>query len=297
MRCALAGGPAEVVEIRLDETYSRDAGPICGGVMRIFVCRPDTRMAAAYAAALDARQLGLRGALITSVAHTGADAMWVQDNGTAPDYAVDPEAYADCLRHERSRAVASATGIDYFIEPVVSAPRLLVVGGGHVGQEVVRQAVNLGFVVTVVDDRAEFAAAELFPPGVSAHHGNISKLVAQFPKGRDAFIVLVSKGHRPDAEALEACIREEVAFLGMIGSERKIRLLRRDFLAREIASPEEFDRVVAPIGVDVGAITVPEIGVSIAAQLVAARRKGTPLDGSLRLRPRSERTAGIRGLL
>jgi xanthine dehydrogenase accessory factor len=105
--------------------------------------------------------------------------------------------------------------------------------------------------------------------------------------------VLVSKGHGPDALALEACIHSDWAYLGMIGSERKIRLLRTDFIERELATPDEFDRVVAPIGIAIGAITVEEIGVSIAAQLVAARRLDAGALDSLRIRPRHERAAPL----
>lgn len=294
MRKALETGESRLVEFRLDEAYRREAGPICGGVMRILFARPDAASVSACEHALQARARGNWGILLTNLG-PGAAAEWLPEEEVEKRGLVDPNVLAQCLRDERPACVRAVDGSEVFLEPVVSAPRLLVVGGGHVGQEVVRQAVQLGFAVTVVDDRPEYAAPDLFPAGVDARHGNIQDLVAAFPKGHDAYIVLVSKGHRPDAEALEACIHDRVAYLGMIGSERKIRLMRRDFLERGLATENEFDRVVAPIGVDLGAVTVPEIGVSIAAQLIAARRRGMPLDGALRLRPRSERALAAHG--
>lgn len=290
MKETLRTGTPQLKELRLDDDYQREAGPICGGVMRIHFSCPDAPAVSAYEHALQARARGNWGVLATFLGpEHGAE--WIPEEKLEKPAAVEPSALVQCLREERPRCVPGVNDGEVFLEPVVAAPRLLVVGGGHVGQEVVQQAVNLGFSVTLVDDRPEYAAPELFPTGVDARHGDIHDLVAAFPKGRDAFIVLVSKGHRPDAEALEACIHDSVAYLGMIGSERKIKLLRRDFVDRELATAEEFDRMVAPVGVDIGAVTVPEIGVSIAAQLVAARRKGLPLEGALRLRPRSERQA------
>lgn len=294
MREALASGAAKLVEFRLDETYRREAGPVCGGVMRILFARPDAAAVSAYHHALEARTRGNRGVLATACGEAhGAE--WIPEEDFDKRGVIDPATLDQVLRDERPAMLTAADGSEVFVEPVVSAPRLLVVGGGHVGQEVVRQAVHLGFSVTVIDDRPEYAQPDLFPPGVDARHGDVHDLVAAFPKGADAFIVLVSKGHRPDAEALEACIHEPVGYLGMIGSERKIRLMRKDFVERGLATAEEFDRIVAPIGVDIGAVTVAEIGVSIAAQLIAVRRKGLPLEGALRLRPRSERATTTNG--
>jgi len=112
---------------------------------------------------------------------------------------------------------------------------------------------------------------------VKAVQGDIKQLVQEFPQDDDTYIVLVSKGHRPDAEALEACIHSQVRYLGMIGSRRKIRFLRKHFLQDGLATTEEWDRLHSPIGYEIGAVSVSEIGVSIAAQLVAARRNPASL--------------------
>ncbi|MHC4687696.1 MAG: XdhC family protein, partial [Planctomycetota bacterium] len=90
----------------------------------------------------------------------------------------------------------------------------------------------------------------------------------------DVYVVLVTRGHKLDAETLEACIHAPAAYVGMIGSKRKVALLRENFIESGLAAAEEFDRVFAPIGLDIGAVTVPEIAASITAELIAVRRKG-----------------------
>jgi xanthine dehydrogenase accessory factor len=162
---------------------------------------------------------------------------------------------------------------EVFVEPVLPHPRLVIAGGGHVGQAVALEAFRVGFDVTVIDDRPEFAAAALFPPGVSAVCGPVPAQIAAYGLDDDSYVVLVTRGHRHDAEALERCIHRRLAYLGMIGSRRKVALLREKFLETGLATAEEFDRVRAPIGLEIGAVTVPEIAVSIVAQLIAVRRR------------------------
>lgn len=274
MRDALETGIPRLLEMRLDEAYSRDAGPICGGVMRIFVNPRVADHADAVSCAVEAVQRRERGWLMTRLDGSAVGSVaWLPGNNGVHDIGVDAEVLHDIRAKAAPQTVATATGESFFVEPVSPQPRLLVVGGGHVGQAVVEQAVALGFETTVFDDRPEFAAPDRFPSGVTASHGEVRNLVAAYPKDRDTYIVLVSKGHKMDAEALEACIDAEVAYLGMIGSRRKVRMLKENFLDSGIATPEQWDRIVAPIGYELGAVTVPEIAVSIVAQLIAARRR------------------------
>ena len=284
MRSALEGGRADLFDFRLDDTYSREAGPICGGVMRLFANPLAQRNAAAYEAALAALEARHRGALVSVLAdHDGGagSVEWVQEAALNGQVRWPDAASLRSVIAGEQPALLATDEREVFVEPVVAPPRLLVVGGGHVGQEIVRQAVRLDFEVTVIDDRAEFARPNLFPPGVRAQHGDVRRLVGAFPQDGETFIVLVSKGHRPDAEALEGCIHGNAAYIGMIGSKRKIRFLRKHFIEDGLATEAEFNRIIAPIGFDIGAITVPEIGVSIAAQLIAARRAGRVTAGAM----------------
>lgn len=276
MRDTLHEGRATLIEHRLDEDYSREAGPICGGVMRILANPNADRNLDVYQAALEALARDEEGLLVTVVngdPETIGDATWMAaskiEGFVGP---VSSDELQRALDGEEGLYCDCANGSSVYIEPVISPPRLLIVGGGHVGQAVAAQACLLGFATTVVDDRPEYTRPELFASGVTTLCGDIRAEVERFPKGERTYIVLVSKGHRPDAEALEACIHSELAYLGMIGSDRKVRFLQKHFIESGLATKKDFERLSAPIGMNIGAVTVAEIGVSIGAQLVAARR-------------------------
>lgn len=269
-----------VFDFAMQEEYSREAGPICGGTMRIYASPRTESAESAYESARRAYGNRERGVLLTHL--SGAEmgrVEWVAEPAIREGRVTgDASVLADVLHGECPSVVsmrtASESNEEFFVEPIAPRPRLLIVGGGHVGQAVAVQAHWLEFDVTVVDDRAEFARPELFPAGVTSICGDIGAEVKRFPMERDTYVVLVSKGHRPDAEALEGCIHAEPAFVGMIGSKRKVALLREHFLAEGLATREEWDRIFAPIGLDIGAITVPEIATSIMAQVIAIRRQG-----------------------
>jgi len=268
--CALRERAPRLVAFPMDDVYGREAGPICGGTMRILVLPCASETCESYRRASGAVTSRQRGLLMTTLSDPYVGQCRWAPAEDLPDASQPLLALLRNGTHDTLRD--PSTGADMFVEVVAPVPRMLVVGGGHVGQAVVRRAAQLGFEVTVLDDRAEQADGARFPEGVHAVCGAIGTEVDRFPKERDTYIILVSKGHKPDAEALEKCIHSDVAYLGMIGSRRKMVLLRDDFLASGLATADEFDRVFAPIGLDIGAVTVDEIATSIMAQVVAVRR-------------------------
>ncbi len=98
--------------------------------------------------------------------------------------------------------------------------------------------------------------------------------LAACERGPESYVVIVTRGHRSDAEALAACIHSPAAYVGMIGSRRKVAMMRREFAESGGATEQELARLYAPIGLDIGAVTVPEIATSILAELIAVRRRG-----------------------
>ena len=173
--------------------------------------------------------------------------------------------------HSSEDSAASTPRCEVFVEPCPPQPLLLIVGGGHVGQALAWLAHTAGFDVAVIEDRAEFARPDLFPAGTTIKRGTMAREVARFPLAEDTYIALVTRGHSHDAAALAACIHRPAAYIGMIGSRRKVAALRREFLASGRATVAQWKRIFAPIGVEIGAVTVPEIAVSIVAQLIAVR--------------------------
>jgi xanthine dehydrogenase accessory factor len=165
-------------------------------------------------------------------------------------------------------------GVSYL--PVLPRVTLLIVGGGHVGQAVGRLAAEADFDVEVLDDRESYVSAERFPQAHRRLCGDIGRSLAELAPtlGPAHYCLIVTRGHRHDEEALYHLAPTRAGYVGMIGSKRKIRMIYEDLLARGIAA-EALARVHAPLGFDIGSQTVPEIAVSIVAELIACRNLGT----------------------
>jgi xanthine dehydrogenase accessory factor len=273
---------AVVFDFVLEGTAAADPEPICGGRMRVLLDPAPAAHRAVYAQAGEAAARRRIGVLLTTVRWDPAASVqmrWVPDGQTPPGLEFpEPAAVRECLNRETAsyrarRAAPGAPQLEALLEPVVPSPRLLVAGGGHVGQAVARQAARAGFEVTVLDDRPEFVDPDRFPEEVKTLCGDIHQGVAGFPIDRATYVVIATRGHRHDATALAACIRRPAAYVGMIGSRRKVGLLRQDFVESGRATAAEFDRVFAPIGLPIGAETVPEIAASVVAELIAVRRR------------------------
>ncbi|MBA7531493.1 putative xanthine dehydrogenase subunit A [subsurface metagenome] len=158
-----------------------------------------------------------------------------------------------------------------FLEPIFPLPQLVIAGAGHVGQAVTHLGSLLNFEVTVIDDRPEYANKEKLPDADHIIVDEIGNAIQNFPISSDTYFVIVTRGHKHDGAALRQCISSEAAYIGMIGSIRKIKLMRKKFLEEGWATVPQFDRVCAPIGIAIQSKTVEEIAVSIAAQLVLVR--------------------------
>ena len=178
----------------------------------------------------------------------------------------------DKLALRRATGYATRKGTLIYAELQEPRPRLIIAGAGHIGRALCRLASGLDFEVAVVDDRPEFADASRLPGADLVVSGDIAQAVTRLAAGRKPYIVIVTRGHSRDADALRACVRRPSAYIGMIGSRRKAALMRRHFIRNRWASPAEFDRVSSPIGLAIKARTVEEIAVSIAAELVLRRR-------------------------
>jgi xanthine dehydrogenase accessory factor len=132
----------------------------------------------------------------------------------------------------------------------------------------------LGFEIIVIDERAEFANAGRFPGAGRIIVADVARTLSGLPLTREDHVVIVTRGHRCDEAALRAVIGRRPAYLGMIGSRRKIVLMRDRFLRSGAATEGQWGRVHAPIGLPIGSRTIEEIAVSIAAEIVRVRREG-----------------------
>jgi xanthine dehydrogenase accessory factor len=170
--------------------------------------------------------------------------------------------------------VKEGPGASEVMIEVVEAPvTLLIVGGGHIGLSLATIAAHVGFSVAVLDDRAMFANEERFPMADKVMAGDFHEHLGAFPIGPTTYIVLVSRGHKQDETALREVVTRDQAYLGMIGSRRRVSTVLRH-LAEEGYPLEALERVYTPIGYDIGAETPEEIAVSIMAEIIAVRRGG-----------------------
>lgn len=161
--------------------------------------------------------------------------------------------------------------LDIFIEPVLPPAVLYMFGAGHVSANLYKVASNAGFDITVVDDREAYANRERFPDAKEVIADDFDKAMARLSPRDSAYIVILTRGHRDDMRVLRWAVQTPARYIGMIGSKRKTITIFRELVAEGI--PEQlFNRVHAPVGLDIGAVTPEEIAVAITAELIAHRR-------------------------
>ena len=193
----------------------------------------------------------------------------------------------ELVHYELSDDFAQETGLicggqmDVYIEPIEPSPELYVIGAGHVGFHLARLAHEVGFRVHIVDDREKFANNERFPTAEEVVVDDIPTWVARANLPPHAYAVIVTRGHTNDLEALRALAPIDLRYLGLIGSRAKVARIY-EALAADNMSAERLQRVHAPIGLDIGAVTPQEIAVSILAELIAVKH------GKFRTRDASE---------
>jgi xanthine dehydrogenase accessory factor len=162
--------------------------------------------------------------------------------------------------------------LDIFIEPVLPPALLYIFGAGHVARSLCEIASHAGFDVTVVDDRESYANRERFPNAREIIAEDYELAMGRVSPSETSYIVIVTRGHRDDMRVLRWAVQTQARYIGMIGSKRKTITIFRE-LVKEGLPERLFERVHAPIGLDIGAITPEEIAIAVTAELIAARRR------------------------
>jgi xanthine dehydrogenase accessory factor len=162
--------------------------------------------------------------------------------------------------------------LDIFIEPILPPPSLYIFGAGHVSVSLYRAALNAGFEVSVADDRESYANRGRFPDAKEVLAQDFEQIMARVVPNESSYIVIVTRGHRDDMRLLRWAVQTPARYIGMIGSKRKTIAIFRQ-LTQEGLAASLFDRVHAPVGLDIGAVTPEEIAVAITAELIASRRR------------------------
>jgi xanthine dehydrogenase accessory factor len=243
------------------------------------------------------RRAGQRGALATIVHTNGSipsyesSRMLVRDDGsiagTIGGGCVEAEVWAAAkevmhkeaprkmvfnLNNEASYDNGLICGgtLEVFVEPILPQPILYLFGGGHVSMAVAKAAGAAGFGVVVVDDREAFANAERFPMAQDIYT-SYEDAFAKIHPNASSYLIIVTRGHKEDMRVLGWAVRTHARYVGMIGSKRKVLSVYRA-LESDGYRPEEFQRVYAPMGLEIGALSPEEIAISIVAELITIRR-------------------------
>lgn len=161
--------------------------------------------------------------------------------------------------------------LNVFIEPVVPAPRAMIFGAGHVSKSISKIAAMAGFETVVVDNREAFANRERFPEANEVYAEEYEDVFPKLNVHPSCYLVIVTRGHRDDMRVLRWAVTTPARYIAMIGSRRKTIAIVHE-LEKEGFSRSQFEKVFAPMGLEIGAITPEEIAVSVVAEMIAARR-------------------------
>ena len=164
--------------------------------------------------------------------------------------------------------------LEIFVEPVLPPALLYIFGAGHVAFNICKAASLAGFDVIVTDDRSSYATPERFPAAREVHALEFDEATRTLEPNESSYIVIVTRGHRDDMRLLRWAVQTRARYVGMIGSKRKVIAISKA-LQEEGLPAHLFDRVHAPVGIDIGAVTPEEIAIAITAELIAIRRHVT----------------------
>ncbi len=210
----------------------------------------------------------------------------IRDSGIKAGRIQDPNLFKAILKEAEARLdeqksklvsldVPEAGGkVEVFFDVMAAAPKLYVVGAGHIAVPLARMGKILDFHVTVLDDRMLFANRDRFPDADSVLVGDMAETLKQLPIDSSTYIVLITRGHKYDEPCLREILDSRAKYIGMIGSKRRVKACFQRFREEERIAEELIRRVHAPIGLDINTETPEEIALSILAEIIKVRRGG-----------------------
>jgi len=161
--------------------------------------------------------------------------------------------------------------LDVFVEPILPTPFVYIFGAGHVSMSLSKAATIAGFSTIIIDDRDTYANRERFPEAVEIHADDYEKIFERLLPNSSSFLIAVTRGHRDDMRVLRWAVGTAARYIGMIGSRRKVIEIVKHLEAEGIPAAQ-LERVHAPIGLEIGAVTPEEIAISVVAEMIAVRR-------------------------
>ncbi|MCB2190754.1 MAG: XdhC family protein [Deltaproteobacteria bacterium] len=286
---ALERGRSELMHYRLMGADVADTEMICGGDLDVFldpVSADDPGNLALYQAAAQAAGGGGRALLATLMVDGGepiaagrklllrfgqpALGSLPLTDGTLTTLDRELDSVGRSPQRLWAGPGAASLPAPLLLEPIATQPVVYIFGGGHVSQKLAPLAAMAGFGLVVADDRLEWANRQRFPQAQEIWNRPLERVLQGENLGPEAYIVIVTRGHLYDKEVLAQALRQNAAYVGMIGSKRKRAMIYKA-LSEEGFTSGQLDEVHSPIGLAIGAETPEEIAISIVAELVAVR--------------------------
>ena len=278
---AIEKGSPFVYHFGLNEDIDAEEGAICGGTATILLDPnpgKDKEIFDKLNKSIKKNRSGILATVISEHNVVKAERFWIEEESISKNKLTAKlveykEEILSCLQKNVCLYVSKPKDVNVFFQPVFPLSKLIIAGAGHIGKALSEMGSLLDFEVTIIDDRQEYANIKNIPSADNIVVKPIGEALMELPKTNDTYIVIVTRGHRDDSEALKACIHENVPYIGMIGSKNKIHLMRENFISKKWATKSELDPIHAPIGLEIGSKTVQEIAVSISAQLIQVRSR------------------------
>jgi xanthine dehydrogenase accessory factor len=161
--------------------------------------------------------------------------------------------------------------LNIFVEPIIPQPRALIFGGGHVSKSISKVATIAGFATSVIDDREAFANQERFPEAEATYADEYEAVFPKLAVNSSTYLIIVTRGHRDDMRVLRWAVSTPAKYIAMIGSKRKTISVVKE-LEKEGIPRQAFEKIFAPMGLEIGAETPEEIAISVVAEMIAVRR-------------------------
>ena len=285
---ALNSGKSGHYRFELKDDITEPDSAICGGGMSVLLDAEPQRHSEAFNSLLKDYSKRIPGVLVTLAnsevsGELKLERIWATRKNFEqikhefqPDVAKTVSEMLDKNKFGDFREIVIHTSPEFednyaFLEAVVPLPQLIIAGAGHVGKALAHQGKLLDFEIIVWDDRKEFANKDNFQEADKVLSGKLDDSLGQFKVGNDSFIVIVTRGHSQDADVLKQFINTEAGYIGMIGSRKKIAQVKEKSLQEGWATSEQWEKIHAPIGLNIHSKTIEEIAISIAAELIQER--------------------------
>jgi len=291
-------GGTSVISVDLTGEITADSAAVCGGLMDVFVERvaSPTFGLVELQNAIESFDSNEPPALVTVIAAPPGQSRLAGDKNVVADTAelldwIGAELSTPAIAKSTDEAFSSrrplitagwradqlrpsADELVLFVEPLRKPPHLVIAGAGHIAVPLAQIGHTCGFRVTVLDDRIKFANAQRFPTANAVIASDMAETLRAMDLNLDCYVILVTRGHQHDVECLVEVVDKPLAYIGMIGSRRRVRGVFDMLQTEKGIVAEALESVHSPIGLDIGAKTPAEIAVAIMAEVINVYRGG-----------------------